>query len=173
MIVRLSRLCAVYSPLVLALASSGCAKHEEADPVPVSIALEFPSTPAAVVTDSLRILVFDGQPGCSELVTMRRSNLALPDTKVELESTPCDLATTGTFEVDRSQPYTVLVVAQRGQKDFLVGCAPQSQFGDVQSLPVQLAYASNEYTLSTVEGETPGATTKCAHLSDKCSGACN
>jgi hypothetical protein len=165
---------AVSGTLTLLACVAGCAVKADADPVPVAISIEFPSTPTAVVTDSVRIFVYEGAKDCAELVAIRGSGRPLPAAKIEERRTPCELegvAGAG-IDLDRNKTYTLLVAAQVGEKDLLVGCSQQQAFGEVKALPVTLAYASNEFTLGTIEATTPGATTRCVKLSDKCNNSC-
>jgi hypothetical protein len=163
---------ALVVPVVAALVVAGCAAKQVGDPVPVPISVEFPSTPTATVTDSVRLFVYDGAKDCAELVSIRKSGRPLPAARVEERKTPCELQGGVGVDLERNRSYTVLVAAQVGEKDLLVGCTQQQTFGEVVALPVSLAYASNEYTLSTIEAQTPGATTRCAKLSDKCNNTC-
>lgn len=149
----------------------GCAVKETAEPVPVDVQVEFPSTPTAVVSDNVRIFVWEGLQDCSELIGVRRSGRPLPPALIEDRKTPCDLLTQGgTVELTRNKEYTFLVAAQVGEKDFLLGCSREQVFGEVVAAPVSLAYASNEFTLSTLEAQTPGSTTKCPTLGARCGG---
>jgi hypothetical protein len=161
------------SLFTLAAVLAGCAVKEDAQPVPVDVLVEFPSTQTAAVTDTVRTFVWEGQLDCSELIGIRRSGRDLPAALFETRKTPCDLyANTASLQLQRDKPYTFLVAAQIGEKDFLVGCSREQTFGEVVSAPVTLAYASTEFTLSTLEAQTPGSTTKCPSLSARC-GGCN
>lgn len=158
---------------LFAAAIVACAKEEEADPVPVDVAIQFPSTPAAVVVDSVRIFVYEGTQDCAQLVSTRRTRPAeLPPAKAEKQTTPCEMITGAPVQLSRNVPYTVLVAGSVGDKDLLVGCAQQNAFGTVQALPVDLTYAAPDFTLTTIEATAPGSTTKCAKLGDKCGGRC-
>jgi hypothetical protein len=161
----------VAASLVLSLLGA-CAAKEVGDPVPVNLGIGFPSTPAAVVTDSVRLYVFAGQLDCAELVTIKKTGRPLPPTVVERRATPCELQNGADVEFDRGKSYTVLVSAQVAEKDFLVGCSVQGSFGDVRPAPIDLDYADNTFTLSTIEKQTPGATTRCAKFTDKCNNTC-
>ncbi len=167
----LARICAT-TVLGLSVAFAGCAAKQVGAPVPVGISVEFPSAPTAIVTDSVRIFAFDGLQSCADLVSIRGSGRPLPPVKMEERKTPCELQAGSAVDLERNHSYTLLVAAQVGEKDLLVGCTQQDAFGEVQALPVTLAYASNEFTLSTIEATTPGATTRCAKLSDKCNNTC-
>lgn len=159
------------SLLTVTAVLAGCAVKEVSDPVPVDVQVEFPSTPTATVTDTLRMFVWEGSQDCGELVGIRRSGRELPKALIEERRTPCDLfAGNSNVELERKKEYTILVAAQVGEKDFLVGCSRQATFGEVISAPVTLAYASNEFTLSTLEAQAPGSTTKCASLGARCGG---
>ncbi len=152
---------------------AGCAVKEDAQPVPVDVQVEFPSTQTATVTDSVLVFVWEGQLDCSELIGIRRSGRDLPTALFEERKTPCDLsASRASLQLERQKPYTFLVAAQIGEKDFLLGCSREQAFGEVVSAPVTLSYANNEFTLSTLEAQAPGSTTKCPTLGSRC-GGCN
>lgn len=150
----------------------GCSAEETSDPVPVPIAIEFPSTSTAVVTQTVRIFVFDDALECSSLIALRKSERPLPAARVEQIRTPCDLQAGFGLDLARNRNYTILVAAEVGDRDLLVGCSRQSAFGQTQAVPVNLVYASTEFTLKTLETEQPGSTSKCTKLSDKCANRC-
>ncbi len=162
----------VVTGLVSALVAVGCAAEETSDPVPVAIAIEFPSTTTAVVTQTVRVFVYDGTLDCSSLIALRKSERPLPASKVEQIKTPCDLQAGFNLDLPRNQAYTILVAGEVGDRDLLVGCSRQSAFGETEAVPVNLVYASAEFTLRTLEAEQPGSTSKCAKLSDKCANRC-
>jgi hypothetical protein len=149
-----------------------CGASATAEPVPVRVAVGFPSSQAAIVSDSLEILAFGSTASCAELVAARRAGRPLPDALASVTTTPCALGTGASLDLDQSEAYSFLVVARATEKDLFLGCARQSSLGDVKPTQVDLAYANNEFTISTIEKLAPGSTTKCARLSDKCSNAC-
>ncbi len=156
----------VGSPAALAAA---CSAKEAAAPSVGTYTIAFPSTAAAIATDSVKVYVFDvGDAAigdtCPNLVLARRSNQALPTPLVEAAPvSPCDLAA-GRGQV--TVPYgvrAVLAVGRKGAKDLLIGCAIQNIGEGSTQVPVQLALAS-----TTVDVPS----TACANLSDRCAGRC-
>ncbi|AKV03048.1 hypothetical protein AKJ09_09711 [Labilithrix luteola] len=150
-----------------ALTLAACAAKTESDPPPVNFNIAFPSTSAAVLTDSVKVYVFAGTPAsCSELVRLRQTQQPLPPTVTETGAlSPCQLAggQGSTFQLPINETYTMLAVGQIGSADVFAGCVVQSNYGATEALPIPLSFIDNKQKL---------ATTQCVKLSDKCSGAC-
>jgi hypothetical protein len=158
--------------LVASVGLLACGASATAEPVPVLVAVGFPSSQAAIVSDSLEIIAFGAAASCADLVAARRAGRPLPEAVASVTTTPCALGAGASFELDQSEAYSFLVVARATEKDLFLGCARQASLGDVKPTQVDLAYANNEFTLGTLEKLVPGSTTKCARLSDKCSNTC-
>lgn len=150
-----------------ALGLAACAEKTESDPPPVNFNVGFPSTSAAILTDSVKVYVFDGTPtSCTELVRLRQTQQPLPATITETGAlSPCQLAAGqgGSFELPMNGTYTMLAVGQIGGADVFAGCVVQTSYGTTEARTIQLSFIDNKQKL---------ATTTCVKLSDKCSGAC-
>ncbi len=155
---------------LLAAAAVGCGNSSpSADATSASYTLHFPSTEAAVVTDTVKVAVFDATASptlCQTLVNERISQQSLP--KPILEANPvklCDLlANGGAFPL--VFPYgerAVLVVGTRNDADFLVGCTQVTARDAQFDVPV---------VLSLVGGDVLPPSTTCTTLADHCGGKC-
>lgn len=161
------------APLAVAAATAlfvGCGTGGGGEPTSrASYTLHFPSTEAAVVTDLIKVQVFDakGEPAlCQSLVHQRVSQQTLP--APILDVTPvrlCDLlANGGAYPL--AFPYgerAVLVVGTRGDADFLVGCTQVTATGAQFDVPI---------ALSLVAGDVLPPSTTCTTLEDHCGGKC-
>ena len=137
----------------------GCAAKETAEPIPVAVQVEFPSPPTAVVTDSLRIIVWEGRSTArswSASVT-RAAPAHGPHRGLRDSVRPARAGREVRALAERGAH--LLVAAQVGEKDFLLGCSREQIFGEVVAARVSLTYASNEFTLSTLQAQSPGSTT--------------
>ena len=134
--------------------------------------ITFPSTAAAVATESVQVFVFDTtDPAntCAQLIVKRKSNVDLPQALASSPSlTPCALEQ----DVDGSAggavtipfgPVAVLVVATREGKDFLLGCTNATVSGTSDAVNVSLSLASSSVSV-------PVST--CADLSLHCATKC-
>lgn len=150
---------------LLALSSLACAAKEDAAPADIALDVEFPSTAAAVAVEGVKIYVYEGAPGCTELVRLRQTGQALPPSVFESSAlSPCDLQAGGSsVELDLDKDYTALAVGQAGGRDLLIGCAFQGAFGATKALPISLTY---------IDATQRIAPTTCTKLSDKCGGLC-
>jgi hypothetical protein len=152
-----------------AIIACGSTKEtKQSPPYDGTYSIVFPSTAFAVATDNVQVFVFDGSVatnGCATLVQKRKSRADLPPTLVTLDPTPtCSLAhaTGGQFTVSL-ETVSVLVVAERGAEDLLIGCAVQSLAADQTDVAVTLTFASSS---------TSTPTTSCTTLADHCNGKC-
>ena len=158
-----------FALLALGTALAPACGSKAAGPSAGTYTIAFPSTAAAVATDTVQVLVFDVADGgpedfCPAIMSARRSNQSLPTALVEAKPTsPCDLAAgQGTVTV----PYgvrAVLAIAQKGTSDYLLGCAIQNVGEGSTQVPVQLTLASTTLTVPA---------TTCPSLSDHCANRC-
>jgi len=130
--------------------------------------LKFPSTAAAVATDTVQIYVFpggDGGQSCFALVQKEQSHQALPPASQSTAPiTPCDLeAGTGALTIPFGS-VAVLAVAQRKNADFLIGCAEKTLSAADPSVSVDLSLAGTGVAVPP---------TVCTDLSPHCKGSCN
>jgi hypothetical protein len=151
---------------------AGCTSGSgAASPSGGTYTITFPSTAAAIATDTVQVLVFDaGRDAadlgnlCPSLVQMRRSNQELPPRLLEAPpATPCDLLSgAGTVTI----PYgyrALLVVAERGGQDFLIGCAIENATEGGELSPIDLTLIDDQTTVKP---------TTCAQLSSFCAHKC-
>jgi hypothetical protein len=155
------------SVLLAALGCAACAEDKtETVDGGLGYAIEFPSKQAAIASDSLKIYVFGSDQDCLTLMQNRRSGGQLPAAVAETQAAPvCDYlsgSAGGDITLDPGD-YVVFAVAQRENKDFLLGCAKQSVSSSVAPEPVNMSLAD----------ETSGVpATTCNLLADKCGGKC-
>jgi hypothetical protein len=151
-----------------ALLACGCGT-EKGPPSQGSFTLTFPSTAAAVTTDTVQIFVFEVADGgvsalCPSLIERRRSKQQLPPRLLELPPTsPCDLAA---GKQQLNIPYGVrglLAVGQRGGEDYLIGCAVEPIGDGDAPVPIQLTMFSSTVAVPS---------TSCQQLSQKCQRQC-
>jgi hypothetical protein len=154
--------------LAVALLACGCGT-EKGPPSQGSFTLAFPSTAAAVTTDSVQILVFEVPDGgvagiCPSLLERRRSKQQLPPRLFELPPTsPCDLLG-GKARLDLAYGVrAILAVGLRAGEDYLIGCAVE---------PVGDGDAPVPITLTTFSSTVTVAPTECQQLSQKCQRQC-
>ena len=132
--------------------------------------IKFPSTAAAVATDTVQVFVFqdtgDGGAGtCFSLVQKRQSHQALPTALITSDPiTPCEMAAgTGAVTIPFGK-VAVLAVAVRKGSDFLLGCEQTELSQANPSIEVDLSLASTSVSVPT---------TVCTSLSSHCTGGCN
>lgn len=131
--------------------------------------VSFPSTAAAVATDTVQLLVFDVPTGidredfCLSLVQGRkRKDVQKP----VLQNAPVNICEMLGGRKPITIPYgekAVLAVAQRKAEDFLSGCVIQT-FGDGDA-PLDIDVALVDVTNSVPD-------TTCASVGDFCTGKC-
>ncbi len=155
-------------PLAALLLVPALACSAESDPVGEQYTLSFPSTAAAVATESVQLLVFDVPPGtsranlCPNLLQKRKSAQPLGKALVEGPPvSPCNAS---------KQPVTIpfgehalFAIARKEGKDYLLGCT-------LQTIAVGDPPAAVYLTPVTAQVITP--TTKCPQLSAFCSRTC-
>jgi hypothetical protein len=143
---RLSRLARLaLTMLPLAAIGLACSAGEES-PSPGTYTIAFPSTAAAVATDSVQLLLFDlpktlaeRTSFCETLIQARKRNgLAKP----ALQNAPVNVCELLQGRKPITIPYgerAVFAVAQRKGTDFMLGCSIQT-FGQGDApLPVALS----------------------------------
>lgn len=145
---------------------AACANEEQSTPPDVAINIDFQSTAAAVLTDDVKVFVFDGLLGCNDLVRLRQTEQPLPPRRAETPAlTPCQLQSDelNLVELDLGADYTMLAVGQIGGRDVLAGCTQQPAYGATKAIDI---------TVSLIDDRQRLDSSPCAKLSDKCSGAC-
>ncbi len=139
------------------------------DPSNGQYVVTFPSTAAAVATDSVVVLVFDvpaAQMGtfCQGVVSKRRNKEDLPKPLAESSPvTPCELNSGKAPLTISYGTRAVLAVGSRAGADFLIGCAIQKV--DEGSLPVPV-------DVTLVNGLVTVPQTMCTKLQDHCNNKC-
>jgi hypothetical protein len=144
--------------------------HEASPPSSAQYEVRFPSTAAAVATDTLEVLVFDAAAtggDCLSLATARESGVDLPQSPVLLLDTgavPICSITPGqaAFEL----PYgavSFFAVAQRQGQDLFLGCTQTDLVPDAGPVDIWLAEAKIGTTLPA---------TACMSLTNWCGGGC-
>jgi hypothetical protein len=150
--------------------SAGCSSKDAAL-APTSVTLTFPSTEAAVASDSVQIQVFDEtaadpsnlSAACEDLVAQARSSQALPAPLVDVSTSACALQS-------GDDPVTVgvgvrafLVTATSNGTALLIGCTVESVEGGSLLVPIDLVPLSDAVVVPP---------TTCTALSQHCSGGC-
>ena len=159
---------AILLSVAAAIALAGCAEKSEADPTPVAFNVEFPSTSAAVAVEDVRIYVYEGADlqTCNDTLTKLIGQQALPTPATLIgPMAPCDILTKGGISADLhiGTSYTMVGVANRNGQPFLAGCIRQTNFGNAVGLDVPLGLIATDQRVEA---------SKCAKLSQHCSGGC-
>jgi len=162
----LSRVAVALVPLALV---AGACSSEPDGPSTGTYAIHFPSTEAAVATDTVQIFVFDApKPGerasyCQSLIQGRRRK---DPQKPVYQNTPVNICEL----LQGRRPITVsygekavMAVGQRGAVDFLIGCVIQT-FGDGD--------APLDIDLTLVDLGQPVPETDCKSVSAACQEKC-
>ena len=131
-----------------------------------SYSIQFPSTAAAVATETVEVRVFGAAAGgCFTLVQKQQSHQQLPDAIVKAGPvSPCDMQTSGAGAL--TLPFgkvSVLAVATRKNADFLIGCGDGDVSASNAVVTVPLSLAGTSVSVPT---------TTCAELTAHCSGGC-
>lgn len=131
--------------------------------------LEFPSTAAAVATNTVQLFVFENlDPAtkgnfCAEVISRQRRSEPL---QASLRGPPVDICSLLEGQGAVTLPYgevAILAVGERFGKDFLYGCTVQTIGKGDAPVPIALSLASVA---------NPVPPTSCANLGDVCRHAC-
>jgi len=161
---RASRL--AFSLALAAFAVSACAIQKTSEPASIPISVDFPSTAAAVRTDSVTVSVFDSSQTCDNLITLVQTQQQLPAAIQRTAAlSPCQLLNNQGNAVDLPlhNDYTFLAVGEIGGNPVFIGCTVQNAFGNTQALSVPVSFINDKQQLNT---------TNCGKLSDHCRGTC-
>lgn len=161
---RRSILC--LAALLVAACSSG-----EADPSTGTYTVQFPSTAAAVATDSVQLFVFDvdaSNPNarttiCQDLLQSRKRHDPMSALVENPPVTTCDLLQGAKPIAVPYGEHAVLAVGARHGADFLMGCTVQT-FGDGNA-PIAIPLALADITVAV-------PATSCNSVSDFCARSC-
>lgn len=157
----------------IALAIAGCAAGCGAsDAAHTQYVLAFEHTEAAVVTEGIKMYVFDTSDpkyDCASLVALRRAGTPFPQSPTLVYESPlfapCDLQS-GAPQTQISAgfgPRAVVAVGLSKGKDILIGCN-QGTFADgVEPIAIPLGPVDPSFVLPA---------TNCTQLSDHCQGKC-
>ncbi len=161
-------LLAVVPIMVLYSGALACKHPVDSGPQSGQFTIDFPSTPAAVMTDSLQAFVFDSADAtnlCHELVSARSAQnkwLATPLAKSD-PFPPCKLITSPgsvTLPPTHFGERAIVVVGQSGGTDILIGCR-RVTFGD-EDVPTVITL--------TLIGQMGLKPTSCTTLREHCDG---
>lgn len=153
----------------VALAVAACTAAADG-PSTGTYSIKFPSTAAAVATDTVQLLVFEVPRASGERADLCRTLIQARKRKEPqrsvLQNQPVNICEMLAGKKPLTIPYgekAVLAVAQRKANDFLIGCAIQT-FGEGDApLPIDLA-------LVDVGVAVPDTT--CASVGDFCQQKC-
>ena len=138
-----------------------------------AIAIEFPSTEAAIGADTIQYFAFDRSDSgsdaaldCPSLVFRRKMKQTLPTPIFDSGR----LGICNSLLGDPQRPFTlaygdhlVFVIAQRGDEDYLVGCATKTVSHTDQPTSVKL---------DLIDVKTPVPRTTCKSLAQWCAAGC-
>lgn len=134
--------------------------------------INFFSKDAAISADTLDVTVFDATVSghdCQSLVARRRTSQSLPTPALATTSQPvCGLLSESapTSAATPYGDYSVLVVARRGTKDWLIGCQLQQVFQTTETPPLQIDLTPFDNTVQVL------LASGCSSLSQYCQGQC-
>lgn len=152
-----------------AVVVTSCSAGEK-DPSPGTYTINFPSTAAAVATDTVQLLVFDAPKApadragfCQDLIQARKRKDPQKSLINALPVNICEmLQGRKPIQIDYGDK-AILAVAQRKAVDFLIGCTIQT-LGDGNALvPINLGL---------IDVGNPVPDTPCTSVSDFCSMKC-
>jgi hypothetical protein len=160
---RIARACGLAFSLALAaFAVSACAIQKTSEPASIPISVDFPSTAAAVQTDSVTVSVFDSNQQCTDLITLVQTGQQLPAAIQRTAAlAPCQLLNNQGNSVDLPlhDDYTFLAVGEIKGNPVFIGCTVQNAFGNTEALSVPISFINDKQSLNP---------TNCGKLSDKC-----
>lgn len=151
------------------LLATACSAGEGA-PSTGTYTIDFPSTAAAVATDTVQILLFDppATPADRDAYcgTLIQGRILKDPQKYTLQTPTVNICELLAGKKPITVPYgehAAMAVAQRTGVDFMIGCTIQS-FGDGDApLPISLAL---------IDVTNPVPATTCSTVSDFCGGIC-
>jgi hypothetical protein len=165
---RASRLASL-GALLVTLGFAACTAGEDS-PSGGTYTIQFPSTAAAVATDTVQLLVFDVPAGpqerasfCNSLIQGRKRKDPQKPTQ---QNAPVNICEMQQGRKPVTLPYgekAVLAVAQRNAVDFMIGCAIQTFGAGDAPLPIVLG-------LIDVANQVPD--TSCLSVGDFCALKC-
>jgi hypothetical protein len=142
----------------------------EPDPAKGTYTLRFPSTQAAVATDTVQVLLFDVPKdptaranACSDLIASRKRRDTLQPAVTHAPVNICDLLAGNKPLTMPFGEHVVLAIAQRDAQDFLYGCNIQTLGDGDAPLPIALSLA---------DIARPIPPTDCTTVAAFCSRAC-
>ena len=155
--------------VVLGAVLLACTASEEA-PSPGTYTLQFPSTAAAVATDTVQLLFFDVLPTqaersgqCASIIQARERK---DPQRPQFQNTSVNICELSQGKKPVSIPYgehVVFAIAVRSNVDFMVGCNIQT-FGKGNA-PLPIA-------MSLVDVRNPVPDTTCGSVTDFCQSKC-
>ena len=161
----MSRRLVAVVPIALVIACTAAADG----PSSGTYTVQFPSTAAAVATDTVQLLVFEVPRGpdradyCQTLIQARKKKEPQKPVQQNTPVNVCELLAGKKPITIAYGEKAVLAVAQRKGVDFMAGCAIQT-FGDGDApLPIDL---------TLLDIATPVPETPCATVGDFCSRNC-
>jgi hypothetical protein len=154
----------------LSLVGSVACTAPSTGPSPGTYSVSFPSTAAAVATDTVQLLVFEvpksGEDRNDFCLTLIQGRKRQDPQKPILQNTPVNICEMLGGRKPITIPYgekAVLAVAKRKMNDFLIGCSIQT-FGDGDA-PLDIDLALVDVGVSVPD-------TPCATVGDFCSQKC-
>ena len=152
-----------------AVVVTSCSASEK-DPSTGSYTINFPSTAAAVATDTVQLLVFDAPKDaaeragfCQDLIQARKRK---DQQKPTTQNSPVNICEMNQGKKPITIIYgehAVLAVAQRKAIDFLIGCTIQTYGDGNPILPINLGL---------IDVGNPVPDTTCTSVSDFCTQKC-
>ena len=155
-------------PAVLAALAVACTAGEEA-PSPGTYTIEFPSTAAAVATDTVQLLVFEAPPEaerdgfCATLIRARKRRDQLRPLSSNQPVNICEMLFGRKPVTIGYGDKAILAIAQRKGEDFMIGCNMQKVGDGDLPLPISMA-------LFDVGSPVPD--TQCVSVGEFCAGRC-
>lgn len=142
----------------------------EGDPSTGTYTIDFPSTAAAVATDTVQVLVFaapkspeDRPTYCQTLIQQRRQKSPQQTVLTTPTVNVCEmLAGRRPITVPYGE-HAALAIARRGNDDFMIGCTLQTFGNGDAPLPISLAL---------LEASNPVPETTCSTVSAFCAQTC-
>ncbi|HSO36886.1 MAG TPA: hypothetical protein VLT33_30375 [Labilithrix sp.] len=155
--------------VAVALVAVACSASEEA-PSPGTYTLQFPSTAAAVATDTVQLLFFDVPKTqaeraqlCANIIQARKRK---DPQKPAFQNTSVNICELSQGKKPVTIPYgehAVFAIAVRSGEDFMLGCSIQTFGRGDAPLPI---------ALSLVDVGNPVPDTTCGSVTDFCSRKC-